>query len=519
MSTTSVLTAPQPELHAVRKEADWCLRAVILVTTALSIAAYVYFSHLGVVLGYKDSISHLQIAQRVINSPTAGFAQLGGVWLPLPHLLMLPLVWIDPLYYNGFAGSCISMISYVVTAMFVYKIVLGLTKARVPAIAGVAVFALNPNMLYMQSTPMTELLLFATITAMVYYVQQWIQTERYQSLFMAGFAALLGCLTRYEAWLFTFVLTCIVFAVALKRHGWQRADGTVVSFVFFAWASIVGWIGWNQLILGDALYWKSGEYAKSSLWVDSQDPSVGHLVTAIKTYSYAILHDFGWPVVVLSLLGLVALCLLKPKADMLPTLGLLVFFPFFVYSIWSAERPLNVIETSGNLYNLRFALIMGLFAAIAIGVLVGVLPRPIRVIGLVVAALCTVSLLMSGGTSNIITIKETQFGLQRTINIAPNGVSDFLRQNYDGGKLLAESFGNETILFDARISLGMNIYEGSNKLWEPALHSPAEHDIQWIIMRRGDVPDRVYQTLNGSSQLDSYTLAYSNDTYFVYKRK
>ncbi len=165
-------------------------------------------------LGYADSISHLQIASRTLNSPTAGFAQLGGVWLPLPHILMLPLIWFTPFYYSGFAGSAISMVSYVVACVFVYKMAFGLTRARIPALGGLAVFALNPNILYMQATPMSELLLFASMTATAYYVQQWLQTtehdEKYPYLFAAAVAAFIGCLTRYEAWAITIVIGAIV---------------------------------------------------------------------------------------------------------------------------------------------------------------------------------------------------------------------------------------------------------------------------------------------------------------------
>ena len=50
----------------------------------------------------------------------------------------------------------------------------------------------NANMLYMQSTPMTEALLYCFITAMIFYVQRWAATGRYQYLILGGLASLLG---------------------------------------------------------------------------------------------------------------------------------------------------------------------------------------------------------------------------------------------------------------------------------------------------------------------------------------
>src|SRR6478609_7107839 len=168
------ITQIQPQQRAA---VDYTTRWIALGATAVSIAAFVYFFRQGVVVGYGDAASHLQIARRVIDSPTAGFAQLGSVWLPLQHLLMLPLVWITPLFYTGIAGSVVSMASYVIACVFLYKIVQGLTDGnRLAAIAGTLIFALNPNVLYMQSIPMTELLFFATTAATVYYMQAWIQT-------------------------------------------------------------------------------------------------------------------------------------------------------------------------------------------------------------------------------------------------------------------------------------------------------------------------------------------------------
>ena len=492
-----------------------------ITTAVISVAAYLYFLNKGVVLGYKDSISHLQIAERVLTTEAKDApAQFGGVWLPLQHILMLPFAWYDPFYYSGFAGSIISMFSYVATCVFLYKIVTDMTNSRISALIGVAVFALNPNILYMQSTAMGELLFFTTISATVYFLQVWIRSERYGFLFAAAFAAALGCLTRYEAWVLTVAFTAVVFIVAIRRHGRIYAEGKTIGFIALAWSSILAWIGWNWIILGDPLNFQSGEYAKPSLWVDANDPSIGSIVVAAKTYWFAVVHDFGILVLIATIVGAMTLFITRRNFDTLPVAALLVIVPFFVYSIESGQRPMNVIETSGNLYNLRFALILGLFAAICIGYLASKLPVMARVPALPLVAVGVASIAF-GGVTEIITIKETSYGLQRTINIAPNDVSEFLRAEYDGGKILSESFGNETILFDARISLSNSIYEGSYRKWEPALASPTESDIEWIIMRGGNdaTPDKVYQTLNGSSVLNDYVLAYQNDTYHVYKRK
>ena len=70
----------------------------------------------------------------------------------------------------------------------------------------------NVNMLYMQSTPMTEALLYFFITAMIFCVQRWAATGRYEYLILGGLASLFATLTRYESWP---VFACLILAVIL----------------------------------------------------------------------------------------------------------------------------------------------------------------------------------------------------------------------------------------------------------------------------------------------------------------
>jgi hypothetical protein len=507
------ITQIQPQQRAA---VDYTTRWIALGATAVSIAAFVYFFRQGVVVGYGDAASHLQIARRVIDSPTAGFAQLGSVWLPLQHLLMLPLVWITPLFYTGIAGSVVSMVSYVIACVFLYKTVQGLTDGnRLAAIAGTLIFALNPNVLYMQSIPMTELLFFATTAATVYYMQAWIQTERKYYLFAAAFACALGTLTRYEAWLMPMIgFTAIVVIVALRRYDRGKVEGSVLVFMFIAWAPVIGWVGWNWLIMGDPLYFQLGEYATSSLWVDPNDPSVGDVLVAAKTYWYALMHNLGLPVLIAMLIGIVTLIVTRRRIDTLPILSLLSLPMFFTWAVLSGTRPMNVMETSGVLYNLRFGLVAVMLAAVVIGYVVSLLPTVWQPLSTAVAAVLAFGVVFGG----LVTVQETKIGVARADTDGPRAVSVFLREHYDKGLILQESFDNETILFHARISLANNVYEGSYQMWEPALAYPATNNIKWIVMRGGDRPDKVYTALHNSPQLQDYRLVYQDNGYLVYER-
>ena len=71
-----------------------------------------YFQHNGLLL-YGDAVAHINIARRVFDSRTPGLLQLGTVWLPLPHLLMMPFARNMEWWQNGMAGAWPSSICLV----------------------------------------------------------------------------------------------------------------------------------------------------------------------------------------------------------------------------------------------------------------------------------------------------------------------------------------------------------------------------------------------------------------------
>ena len=94
----------------------------LLTALCLSIAACVFFYKQGQLLLLHDAIVHLNIARKFVDGPTRfDFTQLGGYWLPLPHLMMAPFIWNDFLWRSGLAGSIPSMHSYVLASLYVFR--------------------------------------------------------------------------------------------------------------------------------------------------------------------------------------------------------------------------------------------------------------------------------------------------------------------------------------------------------------------------------------------------------------
>src|SRR3990167_9349752 len=96
------------------------LSFVIFILTTISVYTFLHYYLNGLGLAYNDARSHLDIGRRVVEGLKPGLAQLGSVCLPLPHVLMIPTIWIDFFWHSGLSGALISMISFVATGVIIY---------------------------------------------------------------------------------------------------------------------------------------------------------------------------------------------------------------------------------------------------------------------------------------------------------------------------------------------------------------------------------------------------------------
>ncbi len=84
------------------------------VAVVVSVISFLFYFHNDCLLLYGDAVAHINIARRVFDSRTPGLLQLGTVWLPLPHLLMIPFLVSNWAWQTGFGGSVPSLVAYVV---------------------------------------------------------------------------------------------------------------------------------------------------------------------------------------------------------------------------------------------------------------------------------------------------------------------------------------------------------------------------------------------------------------------
>ncbi|NDJ60185.1 MAG: glycosyltransferase family 39 protein [Chloroflexi bacterium] len=488
----------------------------------MSVASYIIFFNQGTVLGNPDSWARLLIARKVVDSWTPGFAQLGGVWLPLTHIGSLPFIGSDFMYETGLAASIISMVSFVFTSIYLYKLLVALTGDKNAGLLGAFIFMINPNMLYLQSTPMTEMPLYLTIVASSFYLVRYIQDpdQRIGSLFWSGLFIAAGTLIRYEAWLLLPVQgMLILFVLLVRRFRFRKIESHIIYWAYWAGFGVAVWFLWNLVIFGDPLHFQRGEYAQPSLWV-TNEITMGSLNLSFMTYWLATLANVG-PILYLGILALILYPLSsRLRLATLVPLTWVAIFPAFVLMLYLGQRPLRVPELTDTMYNVRFALVMVLPVAVAIAYI----SRRrwwLQSAFSALAVLSTAYLVLSG---NIINVNEAIQNTTANVYLEQVEAANWLEENYDGRPILLESFGNEGLLFESNISMRRLIYEGTYQIWDRALDKPQAY-VDWIVMRHSGVQDedgnllgdRLWRDVRTQEDfLENFKLVYNTGSVEIY---
>jgi hypothetical protein len=356
-----------------------------------------HYHGLGLTLSHYDARGHLVVARRIADSITPGWQQIGAVWLPLPHLLNAIPVQIDSFYRSGASGVAISVISYAIGTGAITWIVLMLTGSAFAAVAGAALFALNPNVLYLQSTPMTEPLLVATTTLALAMLIAWLRSDssdnappvslespiissqspgtapRWWSDRLTasggsvGIAFALACLTRYEAWPVT--------VSALAAAGWARwrrgqplaaTAREIGAIAVYPALAIAGFAIFSRVVIGEWLL-ASGFFVPENKALGDPMMAAAEIGWGARMLSTGALTWLGAAGIMVAL----ALGLANPRrADML-----LAVAPLAMAAIpWTAFLD-------GHPFRIRYMVPLMAVEAIGAGVAAGVLRGRLRTAG------------------------------------------------------------------------------------------------------------------------------------------
>ena len=248
-------------------------------TATISVGALIFYYHQGAILLYGDAVAHINIARRVFDSRTPGLVQLGTVWLPLPHILDIPFIVNDHMWQTGLGGSIPSMLAYIAGTLGVFRLV-GRLASRTAAWIAALVFALNPNLIYMQATAMTESLYLALFIWAAVYFAEFVQAAREEpgragrALERCALAVGGAMLVRYDGWFLAAVIA-VGAAVVLWRSGNARQlRRGLANFVLLTGATAGLFLAYNHAAYGNALEFANGPYSPRAIQARSVTPTM-----------------------------------------------------------------------------------------------------------------------------------------------------------------------------------------------------------------------------------------------------
>lgn len=464
---------------------------VLLGTVAATISV-----RTGHVFDYSEAMSHLAVARRVLDSHSPGTQQLGSVWPPFPHLLVLPLVQSLWLWSTGIAGAIVGTLCLGSASVSVYRIVARLGGGRSARAAALLVLWANPAYLYLGTTALTEPVLVATSLATVAGLVGWASAARHLSggelAVFAGLPAAAGVLTRHEGWALT-VAGAVYLAVVATRRGIRprRWLVLVASYLAPSAAAIVSWLAYNYAMYADPLDFARGPYSATSLNAWYRDggfmATQRNLGLSLDVYGHGVLETAGVVCLLAALGGLVVATLSWGLDYRSLTLWVGASAPaFLVYGLWAGQLMMrnDASIPVGDLNN-RLAVIALPWCALLVGALVTALPvRRVPVRRLVLAGLLVGLVLQNlwwaaDYQQRNGVIAEAAAG--RRDGADRTAASIWVRDHYDGGGLLVD----ETAVPSAP-QIGIPLVEHVNRAaeqFEAGLQNPAQL-ARWVLMHR-----------------------------------
>jgi hypothetical protein len=250
----------------------------------LAILSLVYCGGHRLLLLYGDAVAHLHIARRIFDSLDPGLVQLGAVWLPLLHILLLPFVQPTEWWQSGVGGAVPSMVAYVFASFGIYRLARNWMSAKIAALVFLA-FALNPNMLYLSVTAMTEPLYLALViwsavhlTAFESALRRGEDRAGRAALWKLTLVLIAAVFTRYDGWILGFVAWLMVAHWTWHRR-WWRSGANARAFLgctILLAAAPLAWIGYNWHYFGDPLDFLRGPYSARAIAARTTPPGSSH---------------------------------------------------------------------------------------------------------------------------------------------------------------------------------------------------------------------------------------------------
>lgn len=479
---------------SLRSSFRWTPWLALILLAGLSAGAVYVTASNGWTLWYGDAEAHLNIARRIFDAREPGYEQIGTVWLPLPHVLMAPWVRDDAMWHSGMGGVIPVAVCYVLGGLLAFLGMRRVFDSEAAGWAALAAWALNPNLLYLQSAPMTEPVALCAFAGVVWALAH-LKDGGSRWAAAAGAFMLMGTLTRYEFWFLIPMVSAAVLWVSNNR----LRDALIVGAI--ASAGPAYWLAHNWILFSNPLEFYNGYWSAKAIYQRAREggmapyPGEHDWAVSLQYVSAAARLCLGWPLAVLALLG--AAAAVWKRAWLM--LVICVALPaFYVMSLYSSGTPIFVPHLWPNThYNTRYGMAAVPLAALALAALAAAVPARWRgwAAG-VLAAIVVSPWLIEPGPENWICWKESKVNSEGR-RAWTKEAAEYLAPRYKAGEGIFTSFGDLSgILRTARIPLREGFHEVERPPWlAAALRPETLLKEDWAIAYSGDKVSKAMQRL------------------------
>ena len=473
-------------------------------------AAAVHYANHGLTLTHYDARAHLVVARRILDSLTPGWQQVGAVWLPLPHVLNALPAQVDAWYRSGASAVAISVLSMALACGSLAALLLRTTGSVVAALAGSALMMLNPNVLYLQSTPMTEPLLFGLCLLSVALTARALDSAASDAgpglgargsgleTKNTGWGAASGvlaaaCMTRYEAWPITAAVVVLAVVVMLRRG----APWTVAAH---AGAALASWPIIAVIVFSMNSRWVIGSwFVPSDFFVPENVKALGNPAEAWRQIDEGLRLLAGSVLVWSGYLGavLVGIALIRRRSPHSVVLLLAMAA--------AAALPMAAY-LKGHPFRIRYDLpLVTAAAALAAGGIA--LLHPLVRLPAAALVLGGTLLQLTPFDSSAPLVQESQREL--TAMTGRRVVTTYLREHYDGTTIMM-SMGSLAHYMHDLSNEGFEIrnflHEGNGEIWRFAMLGPRGHAGWLMFERHAEGGDAMFHASQRPRWLDGFEM-------------
>jgi hypothetical protein len=509
--------------NGVRKT-NFHFKSAIIFSFLTGLSAQVFSYLFDYTYAYRDSIFRMEAARRFFDSIDPGIInQIGTVWLPVPNLILMPFAAVDYLYQTGLAASIVNLPAFVISSIFIFLALKEITNNTLATWTGFVIYILNYNILYYQTTAMTEQLYLTFLAGNFYFLYLWSKKSRLKHLIYSSVFMTLCAGSRYDAWPVFLGSAAIVIIISLYKK--EKYIRDIIIYSALPTILILWWFLHNYIYYGDPFEFSRGRF--STLHQLRYYEEAGRLLTkdnfilSAKVYLFSVLYYSGNLYFAMAFAGIIYYIIInKFRPDSFVPYILLIAIPTTLILLFKGQL---IIEHPSSdppgYFNSRYGLY--LFPAIAIfsGYSVLLLKKYNKRKKLLIFLLGTGIVIQQltylyNFPYSIPSLAEAKYAYsQSSIDL-----SVFMKDNYKGGKIL---YDNTVFALHpwACIDLKERITFHTYILGEKAMSKPSDY-VEWVIFYKNSPNDKIKQSMDGNEDfLKNFGLKFEENGIEVYKRK